>query len=129
MYTHMTFTGKGFIGKAEVKTTNGGSRIGTLRVAVNNSWKDKTTGEKRERTDWFTVTLFAEGLLDMIEKGWLDQGPLRRGDRRPAGEPLDRSGSVPINGIPFDVGLCFKLSKRDRRCGPSPASTPWTRNG
>ena len=74
MYTHMTFTGKGFIGKAEVKTTNGGSRIGTLRVAVNNSWKDKTTGEKQESTHWFGVTVFAPGLLDMIEKGWLTKG-------------------------------------------------------
>lgn len=73
MYSHMNFTGKGFIGSAEAKTTNG-TRVGTIRIAVSDTWKDRTTGEKRERTNWFSVTIFTPALIDMIEKGWLAKG-------------------------------------------------------
>ncbi len=73
MYTHMDFTGKGFIGSAEANTING-TRVGTLRIGVTDTWKDKTTGERMERTKWFSVTLFSPGLVDMVEHGWLAKG-------------------------------------------------------
>ncbi len=73
MHTHMDFTGKGFIGAAEAKTSNG-TRMGTVRLAVTDTWKDKTTGERKERTHWFTVTCFSDSLVTMIENGWLAKG-------------------------------------------------------
>ncbi|GAB6053112.1 hypothetical protein JCM17960_19320 [Magnetospira thiophila] len=73
MYTHMNFTGKGFIGSTKTETRNG-TNVGTLRIAKTDTWKDRNDGEKKERTSWFTVTVFAPGLLDMIDKGWLAKG-------------------------------------------------------
>ncbi len=73
MYTHMTFTGKGFIGSARSEVRNG-TRVGTLRIAKTDTWTDRNDGEKRERTSWFSVTVFAPGLLDRIDRGWLAKG-------------------------------------------------------
>lgn len=72
MHTNMDFTGKGFIGSSEAKTVNG-TKIGTIRIAKSDSWKDKD-GEKKERTHWFTITCFNPAIIEMIEKGWLAKG-------------------------------------------------------
>jgi len=42
----------------EVKTTTNGSAIAKLKLATSENWKDKTTGEKKEKTEWHTVILF-----------------------------------------------------------------------
>lgn len=73
MHTNMNFTGKGFIGSSKAETLNG-TRIGTIRIAVTETWKDKNTGEKQDRTDWFTIKTFVPHQIDMIEKGWLAKG-------------------------------------------------------
>ncbi|MEQ8664885.1 MAG: single-stranded DNA-binding protein [Rhodospirillales bacterium] len=72
MYTHMNFTGKGFIGTAEV-TTKDDKKRGTIRLASTDSWKD-ADGERQERTNWFTLTVFKPSLVEMIEKGWIAKG-------------------------------------------------------
>lgn len=73
MHTSMIFTGKGFIGGAKAETNNG-TRVGTIRLAKTDNWKDKASGEKKERTHWFTVTTFVPHQIEMIEKGWLTKG-------------------------------------------------------
>lgn len=52
----------------EIRATTDGRKIATLNVATSESWKDKATGEKRERTSWHRVVIFAEGLAKVAEQ-------------------------------------------------------------
>jgi len=52
----------------EVKSFQNGGRIANLRLATSESWKDKTTGEKKERTEWHSVTLNSDGLVSVAER-------------------------------------------------------------
>lgn len=51
----------------ECKTFQSGDRIANLRIAVTERWKDKQSGERKERTEWVSVVLRA-GLVDVAEK-------------------------------------------------------------
>lgn len=46
----------------EVRSFPSGGQVVNLRVATSESWKDKSTGEQKERTEWHSVAIFAEGL-------------------------------------------------------------------
>lgn len=52
----------------EIRRTADGKPIANLRIATSESWKDKSTGEKRERTEWHRVVCFSEGLCRVIEQ-------------------------------------------------------------
>ena len=52
----------------EVKSFANGGRIANLRIATSESWKDKTTGEQKERTEWHSVTLNSDGLVSVAER-------------------------------------------------------------
>jgi single-strand DNA-binding protein len=52
----------------EVKSFQNGGRICNLRIATSESWKDKNTGEKKERTEWHTVVLQSDGLVGVAER-------------------------------------------------------------
>ena len=52
----------------EVKAFQNGSRIANLRVATSESWKDKATGERKERTEWHSVTVQSDGLVGVVER-------------------------------------------------------------
>ena len=52
----------------EVKTFQNGFRIANLRLATSENWKDKQTGERKERTEWHTVVLQSEGLVGVAER-------------------------------------------------------------
>ncbi|MBY0531070.1 MAG: single-stranded DNA-binding protein [Xanthobacteraceae bacterium] len=52
----------------EIRRTNDGRPIANLRVATSESWKDKATGEKREKTEWHRVVIFNEGLCKIVEQ-------------------------------------------------------------
>ena len=52
----------------EVKSFQNGNRIANLRLATSESWKDKTTGEQKERTEWHSVTLNSDGLVSVAER-------------------------------------------------------------
>jgi len=43
----------------EVRTFSNGGRVVNLRIATSQKWKDRNTGEKRERTEWHQVSIFA----------------------------------------------------------------------
>jgi len=57
----------------DVRTTEGGKKIVNLSIATSESWKDKNTGERRERTEWHRVVIFNEGLAGVAEK-YLSKG-------------------------------------------------------
>jgi single-strand DNA-binding protein len=52
----------------EVKSFQNGGRICNLRIATSEDWKDRTTGEKKERTEWHSVTLSSDGLVGVAER-------------------------------------------------------------
>jgi len=59
----------GHLGKdPEIKSFSNGGRIANFSLATSESWKDKTTGEKKEKTEWHRVTVSAEGAIKFIEK-------------------------------------------------------------
>jgi single-strand DNA-binding protein len=52
----------------EIRRTQDGRPIANLRIATSESWRDKTSGEWKERTEWHTVVIFAEGLAKLCEE-------------------------------------------------------------
>jgi len=52
----------------EVKSFQNGGRIANLRIATSESWKDKASGERKERTEWHTVVLNSDGLVGVAER-------------------------------------------------------------
>ncbi len=52
----------------EIRFMNDGSKIAQLSVATSESWKDRQTGERRERTEWHRVVIFNENLANIAEQ-------------------------------------------------------------
>ncbi|MBQ9235064.1 MAG: single-stranded DNA-binding protein [Alphaproteobacteria bacterium] len=52
----------------KVSNTNSGAKIVNLNVATSDSWKDKATGERKERTEWHRVVIFNTALADVAER-------------------------------------------------------------
>jgi single-strand DNA-binding protein len=52
----------------EIRSTQGGVRIANLRIATSETWRDKGSGERQERTEWHSVVIFNERLVEVAEK-------------------------------------------------------------
>ncbi|MEE8279593.1 MAG: single-stranded DNA-binding protein [Alphaproteobacteria bacterium] len=52
----------------EIRSTQDGTRVANLSVATSESWKDRESGERRERTEWHRVVIFNEHLVEIVEK-------------------------------------------------------------
>lgn len=52
----------------EVRTFQNGGRVCNLRIATSETWRDKASGERRERTEWHSVVIFNENLLRVAEQ-------------------------------------------------------------
>ena len=52
----------------EVRTFQNGGKVCNLRIATSENWKDRNTGERQERTEWHTVAIFSEGLVNVVER-------------------------------------------------------------
>jgi single-strand DNA-binding protein len=52
----------------EVRTFQNGGKVCNLRIATSENWKDKNTGERREKTEWHTIAIFSEGLVRVAEQ-------------------------------------------------------------
>ncbi|WP_417258780.1 single-stranded DNA-binding protein [Celeribacter sp.] len=52
----------------EVRTFQNGGKVCNLRIATSETWKDRTTGERKERTEWHSVAIFQEGLVRIAEQ-------------------------------------------------------------
>ena len=64
----------GNLGKdPEIRSTQDGREIANLTLATSDSWKDKNTGERKEKTEWHRVVIFNEGLVN-IAKSYLKKG-------------------------------------------------------
>ena len=52
----------------EVRTFGNGGKVCNLRIATSERWKDRNSGEQREKTEWHTVAIFQEGLVGVAER-------------------------------------------------------------
>lgn len=52
----------------EIKRTQDGRPIANLRIATSETWRDKSTGERKEKTEWHTVVIFSEPLCKVAEQ-------------------------------------------------------------
>src|SRR6266496_707683 len=52
----------------EIKRTQDGRPIANLRIATSDTWRDKATGERKEKTEWHRVVIFSEGLCKIVEQ-------------------------------------------------------------
>ena len=52
----------------EIKQMVNGKNVARLSLATSNTWKDKNTGEKKEKTEWHRVVIFNEGLINVVQQ-------------------------------------------------------------
>lgn len=52
----------------EIKRTQDGRPIANLRIATSETWRDRTSGERKEKTEWHRVVIFSEGLCKVAEQ-------------------------------------------------------------
>jgi len=52
----------------EIRTTQGGQKIANFSLATSESWRDKQTGERKEKTEWHRIAVFSEPLVKIIEQ-------------------------------------------------------------
>ncbi|KIN60899.1 Single-stranded DNA-binding protein [Sulfitobacter noctilucae] len=52
----------------EVRSFQNGGKVCNLRIATSETWKDRNTGERKEKTEWHTVAIFNEGLVRIAEQ-------------------------------------------------------------
>ncbi len=144
----------GNLGKdPEIRNTQSGMKIVNLRIATSESWSDKTSGERQERTEWHSVVIMNDRLADVAErflrKGskvylegklqtrkWTDQSGAERYTTevllgRIGAELvlLDRAGegggaSAPSGGGERAFGSS-RPTEREKPAGRAPASAGW----
>lgn len=52
----------------EIRTFQNGGKVANLRIATSEQWKDRNTGERREKTEWHSVAIMSEGLVNVVER-------------------------------------------------------------
>ncbi|MBC9245585.1 single-stranded DNA-binding protein [Paracoccus sp. 11-3] len=52
----------------EIRTFQNGGKVANLRIATSEQWKDRNSGERRERTEWHSVAVMSEGLVNVVER-------------------------------------------------------------
>lgn len=64
----------GNVGKdPEIRTMNNGNEVALFNLATSDYWKDKTTGERKERTEWHRIVVYSQGLVSII-KNYVKKG-------------------------------------------------------
>lgn len=52
----------------EIRHTQAGKKIANFSIATSDEWRDKQSGERKERTEWHRIVVFNEGLADVVER-------------------------------------------------------------
>ena len=52
----------------EIRTLNSGDRVANLRIATSETWRDRASGERKERTEWHRVVIFNDNLVKVAEQ-------------------------------------------------------------
>jgi len=115
----------------EVRATQNGSSIATLSVATSESWKDKNTGERVERTEWHRVVILNnDGLCKLVERCLARGSKVYVEGQIRTRKWTDREGveryATEIHVTPYSGAITFLDSKRDgddRTPSRQPATT------
>jgi len=102
----------------EVRATQNGSSIATLSVATSESWKDKNTGERVERTEWHRVVILNnDGLCKLVERCLARGSKVYVEGQIRTRKWTDREGmeryATEIHVTPYSGAITFLDSKRD----------------
>ncbi|WP_332060979.1 single-stranded DNA-binding protein [Bartonella sp. CB74] len=52
----------------EIRRLNSGDQVANLRIATSESWRDRNTNERKERTEWHSIVIFNENLIKIVEQ-------------------------------------------------------------
>lgn len=64
----------GYLGhKPDIRTTQYGNKLASFSLATSDSWTDKNSGERREKTEWHRIVIYSEALVKLAEQ-YLDKG-------------------------------------------------------
>ena len=96
----------------EVKSFQNGGRIANLRIATNEAWKDKNTGERKEVTEWHRIV--ANGRLGEVCAQYLKKGSRAAGDAHENGN-VGRGEVQLVNGFFEGVGGQWFISSSAAR--------------
>ena len=131
----------GNLGKdPEIRRTQDGRPICSLRVATAESWRDKASGERKEKTEWHSVVIFNEGLCKIAEqylkKGskvylegqlqtrkWQDQSGAERYSTEVVLQNFNSTLTM-LDGKPGGAGAMQEGGQSDYAAGPSERSSP-----
>ena len=101
----------------EVRSMQNGGNIVTLSIATSEGWKDRQSGERREKTTWHRVVIFNEGLGSIAEKYLVKGAKVYIEGKLTTNEYTDREGvkrySTEIHLTPYDGRLTFLDNKRE----------------
>jgi single-strand DNA-binding protein len=53
---------------ADIRTATDGRKVASFSIATSDTWKDKTSGERKERTEWHKIVVFNDRLVEIVEK-------------------------------------------------------------
>lgn len=106
----------------EFRTFPSGGRVAGFRLATSEKWKSKETGETKERTEWHTVQVFADGLVGIIERYVKKGSKIYISGRLETRKWQDQAGndrySTEVVLRPYD-GKLILLDRRQGDPGPS----------
>lgn len=110
----------------EIRRTHDGKPIVNLRIATSESWRDKTTGERKEKTEWHRVVIFSEGIARVAEQY------LKKGSKAYIEGQLqtrkwsDKDGQEKYSTEIVLQGFNSQLTLLDKREGAAPSSSEAT---
>ena len=111
----------------EIRVTQAGKKVASLRVATSDSWTDKATGEKKESVDWHSCVVWNEHLIPVIEKyvkkgsRILIEGQLKTRKWQDQSGQDRYSTEVVIQGFNGQIILLGDRGKSDGDSAPAPA--------
>jgi single-strand DNA-binding protein len=121
----------GNLGKdPEIRRTQDGRPIANLSVATSETWRDKGTGERKEKTEWHRVVIFNEGLCKVAEQYLKKGAKVYIEGQLQTRKWTDQSGvekystEVVLQG--FNSTLTMLDGRRGGRWRPAPATATWT---
>jgi len=112
----------------EIRSTQDGREIANLSIAVSEKWKDKNTGEQKEKTEWIKIVAFSPGLVNII-KSYLSKGSkIYIKGKMQTRKWTDQSGvekySTEIVLQGFDSKLIMLSPRKEGAQQPQPAPPP-----
>lgn len=111
----------GYLGRdPEIRSFPNGGRAASFSVATSETWKDKKTGERKEKTEWHRVVVFNDGLVGVIEKYLKKDGRVYLEGQNATRKYTDKDGQEKYTTEVVLRGYGATLQMLD---GPKPATT------